>query len=93
MTESTAFWSLLDRTYPAVQDCWDRTTQTMDKTKMERLLTIASHDHRHMALFFRDLWAGIGSPIKPFDLIDAILVLERDQAQIVRDWVDAPFWP
>lgn len=93
MTSTDRFWAMLDQTFPAIQACWDREARQMKLDKMERFLGVASSGERHMALFFRDVWAGGAPRDEPFDVIEAIGVIDTDQAKLVRNWLAAPFWP
>ncbi|GHE04189.1 hypothetical protein GCM10008024_30420 [Allgaiera indica] len=93
MREMQQFWHMLDQTLPSVQSCWDRKVEGIRPDRVEHVLEMGSSGERHMLFFFRDVWFGGGKRDQPFDVIEAIRVVDASQAHIIQEWLAAPFWP
>ncbi|WP_257292959.1 hypothetical protein [Endozoicomonas sp. ONNA1] len=92
MTEAQKkFFELLDQ-YPRFKHHWDKEKRTCDLESFDQDFKVMSSGERHMARFFISVWLN-ESETYPFNVLDAIRVIDDKSRKLVIVWLANPFFP
>lgn len=87
---STPFFAFLRRAPQGIQNCFDVEGRKLDAEALDDYLAYASRGEAVLARFFAGVWSGNNRFV--FDILD-VGRLDREQRQIISDWVLDPIWP
>lgn len=87
---STKFFTFLQSAPQGVQDCFDVPARKLDTEALEDYLAYASRGEAILARFFAGVWSGNNR--FDFDILD-VGALDREQRQVISEWVLNPIWP
>lgn len=85
------FFDMLDKA-PELAHLWDHEDKSLHVELFEQTLGTMSHGKALMARFYSAVWFG-NDRRYPFDVVDAVTVLDPEFRQIIIDWIADPFWP
>ncbi|HAS0789569.1 hypothetical protein QUS15_24970 [Escherichia coli] len=84
-----ALW--IEQNTPYLLPLFDFKQRILRVNNVEHFLGAASHGQSIMARFVLGVW--IGSDGFDFDFTEAAAVLDREQRQVITDWILDPFGP
>jgi len=85
------FFDLLDQ-YPRLKHLWDRSKRKLNVDQFERELNLMSSGEAHIAKFFALVWFH-DSTRYGFDLVSAISSIDKEDREMIADWIVNPFYP
>lgn len=92
MTEDQqCFFAMLDN-YQSICKFWNPRELSLDIPKLKQELNQLSTGERHMATFFASVWLGESSSF-PFDVLDALKIIDPKSRNVVLKWLKKPFFP
>lgn len=81
----------LERNAPQLKELWDWKEESITQEVVEHYLATASHGEAIMCRFAVGVW--MGSNDQGFNLIEAAVVLDKEQRDAIATWMVSPFWP
>ncbi len=92
LTPSQAKFALwIELNTPYLMPLFDFNERSYLVDKVDNFLGVASHGEAIMARFVLGVWRGEDK--FNFDFTEAASVLDRNQRQVITDWLLDPFWP
>lgn len=85
------FFNLLGHS-PNLTRFFNREKRCLDIQALENVLPGMNSADAAMAKFFASVWLG-NSEIFHFDVVEAMKVVNRQEAEIIKAWVQNPFFP
>ncbi|MGI9278719.1 MAG: hypothetical protein ACR2PX_03705 [Endozoicomonas sp.] len=89
--EQEKFFEMLDQ-YPRIKHHWDKENRTYAQESFEQDLKVMSSGERHMARFFVSVWLN-ESESYPFDVLDALRVIDLKSRKTIVHYLAKPFFP
>lgn len=89
--DQTRFFELLDN-FDRLKHHWNKESRTFNPESFEQDLKVMSSGERYMAKFFASVWLN-ESESYPFDVLDAIKVIDLKSRKLVISWLAKPFFP
>ncbi len=71
---------------------WDQEGRTLNVDQFEQDLKLMSSGERHIAKFLASVWLNDNEHF-PFNLMEAMYVLDYQYRQVIIDWITDPFYP
>lgn len=85
------FYRMIEK-WPAIAKFWNKDEDTLDIEAFEQALSVLSHGEFHLATFFAAIWFGNNNKY-PFDIFEAMRVLDAGNKQVIIFWLETPFYP
>ena len=89
-SEQRRFKKLLSG-YPTLQQYWDLDKRECDVEGLRKAIGSLSHGESVVARFLCAVW--LGENTLNFDLIEAAKALDEQHLQVIRNWLNNPFFP
>ncbi len=85
----------LVRLHSKIEQYWkfEDGSYSLDIERLKKDISTFSDSDQIMAKFFVCVWTRQQIPGLEFDLIDAAQILDEKNMDIIRGWIDGPFWP
>ena len=90
MNSVDRFFKLLERV-PRSAALWDK-KNGFDNQAFEDALGVMSSGEVQMALFFTAVWFNDNKKYG-FDIVDAVARIDKEDRELIAEWIADPFWP
>lgn len=90
MTSQDRFFSELEKV-PRVATFWDKEKRKLQLDAFEVELGLLSSGEAVMAKFFAAVWFHNDRYL--FDIVEAGACLDNNQLEIIKAWLNRPYWP
>jgi len=85
------FFRLLERA-PRIKGLWVKEKRELLVDQFESQLCVMSSGEIQMAKFFASIWFHDNKRYG-FDIVDAVASIDKEERDIIIEWLNSPFYP
>lgn len=89
--EQARFFEWLDENLAYLNNLFDKKECQYKVESVDDFLSVASHGEAIMAQFVLGVW--LHRNLYEFDLFEAMTTLDDKNINIIKEWIEEPFWP